>query len=226
MIRSSFTQRASDYDAVIFDLDGTLLDSMGIWGEIDIEYLGRYGLPVPEGLQMEISGMSFYETAVYFRERFPIQDPVEAIMEEWNRMAYEKYRDEVRCKPGGREYLLWCRDHGIRLGVATSNSRLLVDEVLRSNEIDTLFGAIVTGSEVINGKPKPDIYLAAAERLCVPPERCLVFEDVVPGILAAKAAGMRVVAVEDAASVSQLEEKQQLSDAMIADFSAIRLLES
>ncbi len=218
-----FLQSASDFDAVIFDLDGTLLDSMGVWGEIDIEYMGRLGLAVPEGLQMDISGMSFYETAVYFKERFHVQDSIEKIMDDWNQMAFLKYQNEVRCKPGGVEYLRWCRDHGILLGVATSNSRILVNEVLKSNGIEELFGAVVTGSEILNGKPQPDIYLTAAERLGVDPARCLVFEDVVPGIQAALAAGMRVIAVEDDASRSQEEQKASLADAVIRDFYDIEL---
>ncbi|MBQ6363964.1 MAG: HAD family phosphatase [Lachnospiraceae bacterium] len=218
-----FYQSASDFDAVIFDLDGTLLDSMGVWGEIDIEYMGRLGLAVPEGLQMDISGMSFYETAVYFKERFHVTDSIEKIMDDWNQMAFLKYQNEVRCKPGGAEYLHWCHDHGILLGVATSNSRILVSEVLKSNGIEELFGAVVTGSEVLNGKPQPDIYLAVAAQLGVRPERCLVFEDVVPGIQAARAAGMRVIAVEDDASRSQEEEKLSLADVMIRDFYEIGL---
>ena len=112
-----------DRKAVIFDLDGSLVDSMWIWREIDIEYLGSHGIELPHNLQKEIEGMSFYQTAVYFKERFDIREPIEEIMDIWNRMAEDKYLHEVKLKPGAREVLDYCRENHILLGVATSNSR-------------------------------------------------------------------------------------------------------
>ena len=85
--------------AVIFDLDGTLVDSMWMWEDIDIEYLGRYGLSCPEDLQKAIEGMSFTETAVYFKERFGLPDSIEEIKEAWIAMSLEKYEKEVPLKP-------------------------------------------------------------------------------------------------------------------------------
>ena len=76
--------------AVIFDLDGTLMDSMWMWTDIDIEYLGRYGYELPPDLQNEIEGMGFTETATYFKNRFRLPQPLEEIKKEWNRMAYDK----------------------------------------------------------------------------------------------------------------------------------------
>ena len=101
--------------AVIFDLDGTLVDSMGIWGQIDIEYLGAHGYEVPKGLQKEIEGLSFTEVAVYFKERFLIPESIEEIKRTWKEMAEDKYRYEVLLKPGiekflpfyGKEEFLW-----------------------------------------------------------------------------------------------------------------------
>ena len=89
-------------EAVIFDLDGSLVDSMWIWKDIDIEYLGRFGLEPPAGLQSEIEGMSFSETAGYFKERFRLPDSVEKIKEDWNRMAWDKYMSQVPLKEGVR----------------------------------------------------------------------------------------------------------------------------
>ena len=81
-----------DKDAVIFDLDGTLVDSMWIWREIDVEYLGRFGLSLPEDLQSCIEGMSFHETALYIKERFQIPDSIEKMKNDWNQMAWDKYK--------------------------------------------------------------------------------------------------------------------------------------
>ena len=85
-------------EAVIFDLDGSMVDSMWVWKSIDIEYLGRFGIRLPEDLQASIGGKSFSETAVYFKERFGIPDEPQTIKEDWNRMAWEKYTHEVPLK--------------------------------------------------------------------------------------------------------------------------------
>lgn len=207
--------------AVLFDLDGTLVDSMWIWRDIDIEYLGRFGLELPETLQSEIEGMSFSETAVYMKERFQIPDSLEEMKETWNQMAWDKYEKEVMPKTGALKFLDYCKAHGIKLGIATSNSTQLVQHVLRARGMTEYFTCIVTGCEVERGKPAPDIYLEAARRCQVEPEECLVFEDIVPGILAGKAAGMRVCAIEDAYSMHQKEQKIKLADYYINDYEDI-----
>lgn len=205
-------------DAVIFDLDGSLVDSMWLWRAIDIEYLGKFGVSLPEDLQARIEGMSFHETAVYFKENFPIADSLEQIKETWNRMAWDKYANEVPLKPGIPEFLALCRKRGIRLGIATSNSRELVTNVVNVHHIQDSFSCIMTGCDVQKGKPAPDIYLAVADKLGTAPGRCLVFEDIVPGILAGKAAGMRVCAVEDAYSASSRDKKKELADYYIESY--------
>ncbi len=208
-------------NAVIFDLDGTLVDSMWIWRQIDIEYLARFGMELPETLQSEIEGMSFKETAVYFKNRFQISDSIEQIMDNWNEMAWEKYANEVTLKPGAKEFLKLCKSRGIMLGIATSNSRELAENVLKVQGVHSLFDCIMTGSDVQKGKPAPDIYLAAAEKLAVNPASCLVFEDIKFGIMAGQNAGMRVCAVEDAYSVKQRTEKQALAEFYINDYMEI-----
>lgn len=204
--------------AVIFDLDGTLTDSMWMWKEIDIEYLGSKGIALPPGLQEEIEGMCFTETAAYFKDRFLLQESVEEIKAVWNRMAREKYEKEVPLKDGARELLALCAGRGIRMGIATSNSRELVEAVVRAQGIASYFSCILTGCDVGKGKPAPDIYLAAARALQVSPGDCLVFEDIVPGIQAGKAAGMRVCAVEDAYSRTQRTQKEAAADYYITSF--------
>lgn len=207
-----------EIDAVIFDLDGTLVDSMWIWTKIDIEYLGRFGISCPEDLQSAIEGMSFSETAAYFKKRFAIPDSIEKIKADWNEMTREKYKNEVPLKPGAADFLKKCRSRGMRLGIATSNSTELVSEAAQSLGVRDYFDVIMTACEVSRGKPAPDIYLAVAERLSVSPARCLVFEDIAPGIQAGLAAGMKVCAVEDAYSLQKKQEKQELADYYIHDY--------
>ena len=207
-----------DIDAVIFDLDGTLVDSMWIWKKIDIEYLGRFGIACPPDLQSAIEGMSFSETAAYFKERFAIPDSTDQIKSDWNKMAREKYKNEVPLKRGAFAFIQKCRERGILLGIATSNSRELVEEVAKSLGVRDYFDVIKTACEVAKGKPAPDIYLLAAEELKTLPSRCLVFEDIAPGIQAGKNAGMKVCAVEDAYSLQKKHEKQELADFYIHDY--------
>ncbi len=210
-----------DKKAFLFDLDGTLVDSMWIWESIDIEYLARFGLELPDNLQASIEGMSFSETALYFKERFSIPDSLEEMKADWNRMAWEKYTREVPPKPGIREFLTYHRGRGVKMAVATSNSRELAEAVLAVHGLTELFDTVVTGCEVAHGKPWPDIYLEAASRLGVSVGECLVFEDVVAGIQAGRNAGMKVAAVEDTYSLHQSQMKRELADYYVTDYNLL-----
>ena len=208
-------------EAVIFDVDGTMADSMWMWKRIDKEYLERFGIPLPDTLQADIEGWSFYETAAYFKERFHLEDSVEKIMADWNEMAWEKYEREVPLKPGVRDFMKLCKSRGIKMGIATSNSRELLERVERIHGLTEYVSCIRTGSEVQKGKPAPDIYLAVAEELQVAPEKCLVFEDLAAGIMAGKNAGMKVCAVQDAYSLDSDREKRRLADYYIEEFGQV-----
>lgn len=199
-------------DAVIFDLDGTLVDSMWMWESIDIEYLGKFGIALPPDLQKSISGMSFSETAIYFKKRFNLKDSVDQIKEDWNRMAWDKYLNEVPVKEGVLELLHYLKRNQIPAGIATSNSRELVDLIIEKHGIKEYFASIRTSCEVIKGKPSPDIYLLVASDLQVEPSKCLVFEDVLQGVMAGKNAGMKVCAVYDEFSVDDQEQNRKLAD--------------
>ena len=204
--------------AMLFDLDGTLVDSMWMWEAIDIEFLGAYGYECPDDIQRAIEGMSFSETAVYFKERFDLPLSLDEIKAVWTRMSIDKYRHEVPLKPCVLEFLKYCKENGIRTGIGTSNGSEIVDAVLTSLNVKEYFDAVVTACEVAHGKPEPDIYLEVAKRLGVQPENCLVFEDIPAGIMAGKAAGMPVIAMEDDFSADLMDEKRELADAVISDY--------
>lgn len=207
--------------AVLFDLDGTLVDSMWMWGSIDVEYLGKHGCSLPDSLQQEIEGMSFSETAVYFKERFGLSDSLEEIKAEWIAMAKDKYAHEVQLKPGALSFLQYLRKQGIRMGIATSNSRELLEAVLQSHKLEPYFGCCMTACEAGAGKPAPDIYLKVAKRLEVRPKDCLVFEDTPAGMQAGKNAGIRVCAVEDKYSGGRISEIRRTADYYIRHFEEV-----
>lgn len=204
--------------AVLFDLDGTLVDSMWMWKDIDIEYLGRRGLELPPELQKDIEGMSLTETAIYFKTRFKISDSLEEIKKEWMDMARDKYCHEVCLKPGAKEFLEYLKERGIRTGIASANGMELVQAVLAAQGVSGYLDSVHTCCDVERGKPHPDIYLLVAKELGVVPEECLVFEDIPMGLLAGRRAGMKTCAVEDKFSRDQVKEKCRLADYYIQDY--------
>lgn len=204
--------------AAIFDMDGTLVDSMWMWKTVDEEYLTRLGIPCPPDIQKAIEGMSFTETAVYFKTTFHIADSIEQIKEDWLAMSLDKYRHEVPAKPGAKRLLAALKTRGIRIGVATSSSREMVAASLGTLGLDAYIDEVTTACEVAAGKPAPDIYLEAAAHLNAEPSACLVFEDIPAGILSAKAARMAVCAVDDRYSAAIRAEKQEMADYFLESF--------
>lgn len=204
--------------AVLFDLDGTLVDSMWMWGDIDVEYLGKYGIELPKNLEKEIEGMSFSESAAYFKSKFGFSKSLEEIQAEWIEMAKDKYAHEVPMKPGALHFLHYLRQKGIRTGIATSNSRELLDAVMESLELTPYFDCCMTSCEAGAGKPAPDVYLKVAENLGISPRECLIFEDTPAGIRAGINAGMRVCAVEEPSCADRKELIWELADYYIESF--------
>ena len=163
--------------AAIFDLDGTLVDSMWLWDKIDTTYLNSLGIDKPSDLKKEITHLSFDKTAEYFKKRFNIPNSIESILKTWYNMSYNEYTNNIKLKPGAKEFLEYLSNKGVKIGLATSNSIILVETCLKSNNIFNLFDKITLTSEVSRDKSFPDVYLLAAEKLNVSPKDCIVFED-------------------------------------------------
>ncbi|WP_246543196.1 HAD family hydrolase [Fusibacter paucivorans] len=208
-------------EAIIFDLDGTLVDSMWIWKQIDIDFLEKRGIVLPEDLQKDIEGMSFTETAQYFMDRFQLNEPMEAIKDEWNAMAKDFYANRIPLKHDVKKIINHALKEGIKLGIGTSNSRELLMTVLEAHQMVSHFDAMRTSCEVKVGKPSPDIFLKVAEDLDVLPSKCLVFEDTYAGVQAARNAGMRVIAIYDEISAPYHSEIAEAADHFIFGFSEI-----
>ena len=207
--------------AVIFDLDGTLVDSMGIWRRVDVEFLIRRGIPLPDDLPQELETMEFMEVARYFRGRFSLPDTPEEIAAEWTDMAMEEYLHKVPTKPGLREFLDYLKEQKIPAAIASSNHRNLVQAALKGHGLEPYFSAVVTCGDVKRAKPEPDVYLEAAKRLDTDPGHCMVFEDIPVGIRAGKSAGMRTCAIQDDYSQCQDKEKRRLADYYIESYTQV-----
>ena len=125
----------TDMKAAIFDLDGTLIDSMWVWEQIDKDYLESIGHPIPPNLKDDITHLSFNQTAVYFKKRFNIKDSIDSIISTWNNMAFYQYANNIHLKKGAFEFLSHLKASNIKIGLATSNSIDLLTAVLKNNEI-------------------------------------------------------------------------------------------
>ncbi|AWK50134.1 HAD family hydrolase [Clostridium beijerinckii] len=208
----------NDIKGAIFDLDGTLVDSMWVWTQIDVDYLRMKGHSMPKNLRNEIVHLSFSQTAVYFKEKFNLDDSIEKISEDWHAMAFNHYSNNVKLKLGVKDFLNMLKSLKIKIALATSNSIPLLEACLKNNEIYDYFDSITTTDEVSTGKDCPDVYLLAANKLGIHPKDCLVFEDILPAIQGAKAANMKVIAVEDTECLDSKEDLLKYADKYIHSF--------
>ncbi|MQN01526.1 MAG: HAD family phosphatase [Lachnospiraceae bacterium] len=205
-------------NAFLFDLDGSLVDSMWMWPAIDREFLLSRGKEVPKDLNDDIDGLSMSDDAKYFKKRFGLADKEEDLIDIWNHMALDHYRNDCPLKPGAGEFIEYLKSEHIKIGLVSSNSRVLVTAATKANGVYDDFDTFVTSEDVLHGKPDPQCYILAAKRLDVEPSSCLVAEDLTVGIRAGKEAGMRVIAVEDEYSAWQDADKKQQADLMISDY--------
>ncbi len=192
----------SRFRGAVFDLDGTLLDSMWLWGEIDRRFLSRRGLEVPSDYLEAVKHMDFPHAADYTVRRFLLQERPEDLIAEWMSMAETAYREEIVFKPGALDLLRRLRELGFSVGIATSASPSLFLPTLERHGARELFDAIVTTEEAGRSKADPAVYLACAAKLGVEPAHCMVFEDILTGIKSAKRAGFYTVALRDPSSES------------------------
>lgn len=207
-----------DFEAAIFDLDGTLLNSMEVWEHIDILFLQKRGLPDPTNYVTEICARSFEEAAQYTIDLFDLPESIDDIISEWNEMAAYEYANTVKLNPGAYDYLVQLKSQGIKLAVATGLPERLFIPCLANNEVLELFDALCSTDEVMRGKEYPDVFLLASQRLSTLPSRCAVFDDVLPAIKSAKQAGMLACGVYNKYSAHNRAEIERIADAYIFSF--------
>ncbi|HEY7847474.1 MAG TPA: HAD family phosphatase [Candidatus Limnocylindria bacterium] len=183
------------YRAVVFDMDGLLLDTELLWHRAETELFTRHGAEFSWDDKMAVIGSSFAFTADYFADRLGL--PLEqgpGLVDEMVSLMEAQLREHVAGRPGAVELVERLRGR-TRLGLASNSPRHLVDAALATARITDAFEAIVTSDDVDNSKPAPDLYLLACERLRVEPAEALALEDSASGIAAAKAAGLTCIAV-------------------------------
>lgn len=200
----------------IFDIDGTLLDSMQVWNDAGERYLRSLGIEPEPGLGRIMFPMSMVQGAEYLKGRYlPQLDPDE-IIGGINSTIRDFYED-VQLKPGVKQFLEEMKKWGIKMTAATATDRCLIEKAMNRLEILALFDHIFTCSEVGAGKSMPDIYLAAKQHMGTEISSTWVFEDVYHAIQTAKNAGFRIAGVYDESSMDLQQEIQESSDIYLYD---------
>jgi beta-phosphoglucomutase-like phosphatase (HAD superfamily) len=184
--------------ALIFDLDGLLVDSEPLAAKAMDDFLIRYRLERRPWVHARMLGRRLPEAIAIVREGYELNQPLDDLIDVYAKMRLDALRGVVQALPGGREAIAWGREHGMKLGLASSGMRQHVDLSLSETGLAGRFDAEITGDDVARGKPAPDLFLDAAARLGVEPADCVVFDDAPAGVAAGKAAGMRVIAVPHA----------------------------
>ena len=204
--------------AIIFDADGTLLDSMHIWEELGERYLKAKGICAERNLGSILYPMTLEESSNYLKNRYDIKDKADIIQKDILRLLENFYQKEVLFKKGVLPFLEQMKEKGTKMGIATSGDKTLLISALKRLCAYRYFSAVTTCSELGTSKRESLIYLETAKLLGAEPKETAVFEDVLYGILAAKNAGFLAVAVEDASNLSAQKQLKENADFYIKDF--------
>ena len=184
-------------DAVILDMDGLMLDTQRVWDEAILANAEAHGQTLPDGLLNSLRGTSLESSLMFVSEWVGSKElAMEYIKEVWAR-AEKAFETEVYKKPGLDELLVWLKEHGVRMAVASGSKMKWIEHHLQLAEVYGYFEAFVSGFEVEHAKPAPDIFLATAEKLGVDPAKTVVLEDSTNGIEAAAAGGFIPIMVPD-----------------------------
>ena len=217
-MRLDFDCLTINADCAIFDLDGTLIDSVGVWRDIPVEYLPKEEHPLPDCFSSKGTALTFSEAGDYVIRECGVTDPKEAVIDEWYRMVKKEYSENIPMIPGAKDFLKRLKSEGVRLALATASDPKLYIPCLERHGCLSLFETIVTVNDVKRGKGFPDIYLLAAERLGMNPGRCIVFEDILAGCRGAKSADMYCVGVLERHSQEAWEDIKKICDATLENY--------
>ncbi len=204
--------------AIIFDLDGTLIDSMNVWNDIDKEFFKMHDLPFEEDYQKEIGHKGLKEIAAYTKTRYNLKESEDEIISIWLDMAKEAYAYKIPLKERVKSFLEYLQSKNIKMGIATSNSLELTELVLKHHDIYKYFSKVVTVNELKTNKGSPDIYLHISNSFGLTPNECIVFEDLLTGIKTAKKAGYKVVGVKEKSSLDKEKEIREIADLYISNY--------
>jgi HAD superfamily hydrolase (TIGR01509 family) len=207
------------YKAAIFDLDGTLVDSMRVWDHICRDWLSGKGKTAEDTLEQKLTAMTLTQAAEYVTGFYNITLSPSQIIKEWEDMVLYQYEHTIPLKDGAAELIKLLAAGGMKLGIASSCFPSACESVLSRHGIRDYFSVVVHSDSVSRSKAFPDIFLACAEKLGVEPKDCVVFEDLYTALTGIRAAGMGAVAVYDESGAAHWERFKEE-----ADYAAVSLL--
>ena len=207
--------------AVIFDLDGTLLDSSNIWVKIDTLFFNSRGMEVPPTYVDDIAHIGLKDAAIYTKETYNIKESIEEIMEEWKQGSINQYLYEVQLKPNALELLSYLKANNIKLAVATANDRALYEPCLKRLQVFEFFDYIADVDLVGEGKNSVKLYDHVANKLNEKRENIAIFEDISVGLKTAYENGFVSVAVYDDHSKKEDDLKRKYSHLFIYNFNEL-----
>ena len=202
----------------IFDMDGTMLDSNGIWREVDEAFLAKRGLPYTKAYYEGVAHTIFPLAAVFTKEFCRLPESTEEIMAEWMEMAGDAYATRVPVKPWVREFLMHCQAENIPCIVLTSSVPAHCRSALHHLKLEPFFQRVIFAQELGMEKKNPETFLEAARLMGVSPAECTVFDDSVEACRGARAAGMRAVGVYDPYFAATEEAMRQVCHRYIKSF--------
>ncbi len=206
------------FSAAIFDLDGTIIDSNTVWAKIDKIILNKRGIHCSDDFAAKLSSMT-YEEAADEMHKLGVKENTEELIKEFNSIAVQEYANNIMLKEYVYDYLTLLKSRKVKTALATASPRSLYEPALRHNNVYDRFDVFCTTDEAGKSKDFPDIYLLAASKLGADPSECIVFEDVLKGVMSAKKAGMTAIGVYDKYSAYDTERIKKAADKFIMDFS-------
>ena len=213
----------SKFKGVIFDMDGTLINSGHVWQDVDIRFMKKRGLTLPEDYFKVVSTMNFNQAAVYTKELFGLRETVEEISDEWLSMVQGEYAHNIFIKEGADAFLKALKEKGVKIALATASSKALYEAELKNNRIYDYFDFFATTEQVERGKGFPDVYEFACKGLGLKPIDCAVFEDIVEGVKAAKDGGFASVACLDKQYIADWEQMKKIADFYFESYKTLKV---
>ncbi len=203
-------------NAAVFDMDGLLLDTEPLWGESMLAVAGHYEIPVTLQQFRHTTGLRIFEVTRFWKEKFPWPGNTdsETVANDILDDIIARAKEKGRVLPGVLHCLQWMQSQGIRTGLATSSPVRMVESLMQHFKLSAYFDAIHSADTALFGKPHPEVYLQCAHALNIAPYDCVAFEDSVNGMIAAKAARMKVVVVPEAAQLA--DKRFALADLKLA----------
>jgi HAD superfamily hydrolase (TIGR01509 family) len=206
--------------AVIFDMDGLLIDSEPLWQTVEMEVLRPLGVPLTRELCRQTLGLRIDEAVLYWYVRYPWPQNPADVTQQITRRVIELIQVQGQAMPGVHHAISWAKERG-RLAVASSSSFALIEAALSRLQLTGAFEVIHSAQEETYGKPHPAVYLSAARKLGVEPTECIAIEDSLNGVIAAKAARMKCIAVPEPAHLH--DPKFSIADAVLPSLLALQI---